>query len=613
MADKKSIVTLNIGSQRVSLAQFSVGKGGGLVLLKYEFYELSGDPAADSARLPQIKLAVAALVDSLGVAKSNVIYSLSGHSAFTRFIKTPALDEENVEKLIAFEAQQNIPFPLNEVAWDYQRIVAKGEDGEAEYALVAIKKDSLDELTEVIEEAPLTVKGVDVAPMVLYNAFRFSYPEIEGCSLLIDVGARTTNLIFIEGERVFTRSIPVGGAATTSAIASEFNMSFADAEERKKQDGFVSLGGTYAEHEDPGIAAMSKVIRNTMTRLHSEIARTTSAYRQAGGSAPVAAYLCGGSAALPYLREFLNEKIGIEVEYFNALKTIAVGNFVDTDSVSSDAHNLGELVGLAARETGKWSMDIDLIPAVVERRRDVEKRRPFLLIAGGCLLATLLVWGIYFKKATGIAKSEFDTLSATEGTLSDFSKKISESENKEKELRDKGNPLEAAVRGRTRFIEIFHYLNSKLKGDKMWFTQIEPLVSGVPMDDRLGMGPLGKDNIAGSFPQDQRPDKKPAQNVITHIRLYGQFRDSSDVLYGFEEQLKKDEGGFFRLSGGRPTSDNGNRNNPGDQPAGASAAWPGNSRSIIERRDGDLAGQVRYDLELKEPIYTDPARVRPEL
>ena len=103
MADKKSIVTLNIGSQRVSLAHFSSGKGGGLVLLEYEFYELSGDPAADSARLPQIKLAVAALVESLGVAKNNVIYSLSGHSAFTRFINTPALDEENVEKLIAFD------------------------------------------------------------------------------------------------------------------------------------------------------------------------------------------------------------------------------------------------------------------------------------------------------------------------------------------------------------------------------------------------------------------------------------------------------------------------------------------------------------------------------
>jgi type IV pilus assembly protein PilM len=608
MADKKSIVTLNIGSQRVSLAHFSSAKGGRLILLKYEFYELTGDPAADSARLPQIKLAVGALVDSLGVAKSNVIYSLSGHSAFTRFINTPALDEENVEKLIAFEAQQNIPFPLNEVAWDYHRIASEGADGEAEYALVAIKKDSLDELTEAVEEAPLRVKGVDVAPMVLYNAFRFAYPNSEGCALLIDVGARTTNLIYIEGERVFTRSIPVGGAATTSAIANEFNMPFADAEERKKQDGFVSLGGAYAEHEDPGIAAMSKVIRNTMTRLHSEITRTTSAYRQTGGTSPGIAYLCGGSAALPYLREFLNEKVGIEVEYFNALKSVAVGPGIDTEVVSSDAHNLGELVGLAVRGTDQCSMNIDLIPAVVKRRRDVEKRRPFLLIAGGCLLATLLVWGIHFKRATSLAEEKFETLAAEESILSDFSANIAAAEKEEIEVRDRGNPLEMAVRGRTRFIEIFHYLNSKLQGDKIWFTQIEPLIGGFPMTVNMGMGPLGKIDIASKFPQDQSPDKKPPQNVITHLRLYGQFRGSSDVLYGFEEQMKKDDGGFFNLSGKGNATTNGLRSRPVE----AGVEWPGKARSVIELRAGEgFSGLVRYDLELKEPIYTDLARDKP--
>ncbi|MFP6871923.1 MAG: type IV pilus assembly protein PilM [Verrucomicrobiales bacterium] len=615
MADKKSIVTLNIGSQRVSLARFSPAKGGGLILQEYEFSELIGDPVADSARLPQIKLAVAALVDSLGVAKSNAIYALSGHSAFTRFINTPALDEENVEKLIAFEAQQNIPFPLNEVAWDYQKIVSEGGSGEAEYALVAIKKDSLDELTEAVEAAPLSVRGVDVAPMALYNAFRYSYPESEGCSLLVDVGARTTNLIYIEGERVFTRSIPVGGAATTSAIANEFNMPFADAEERKKQDGFVSLGGAYAEHEDPGIAAMSKVIRNTMTRLHSEIVRTTSAYRQAGGSPPDMVYLCGGSAALPYLREFLNEKLGIEVEYFNALKSVAVGSGIDTEVISSDAHNLGELVGLALRETGQCSLDIDLVPAVVERRRDVEKRRPFLLIAGGCLLATLIVWGAHFQRGITLAEEQFQALSVVERTLGDFSSKIATAEKAEREVRDRGNPLETAVRGRTRFIEIFHYLNSKLQGDTIWFTQIEPLIGQrLPLADNMGMGLLGKFDIASlpGFPQDPKPDKRPLQNVITYLRLYGQFRGTSDVLYGFEKQLKEDDGGFFKLSGGGNPISNIKRNGLRSKTVEAVKEWPGDFRSIIELRGGEgYSGQFRYDLELKEPIYTDLARDQP--
>ena len=127
------------------------------------------------------------------------------------------------------------------------------------------------------------------------------------------------------------------------------------------------------------------------------------------------------------------------------------------------------------------------------------------------------------------------------------------------------------------------------------------------MPDNLGMGPLWKDdNIAGSFPQDVRPDKKPPQNIITHIRLYGQFRDSSDVLYSFEEQLKQDEGGFFNLTVDNSTAESinaGESNEP----------WPGKSRSIIEMRDGALAGQVRYDLKLKEPIYTDPAKRKPGL
>ena len=104
MADKKSIVTLNVGSQRVSLAKFGRTKGGGLVLQNYAFSELSGDPAADSARLPQIRLALTELVDSLGVSKQEVRYAISGHSVFTRFVKLPPLDEEKVDELVEASA-----------------------------------------------------------------------------------------------------------------------------------------------------------------------------------------------------------------------------------------------------------------------------------------------------------------------------------------------------------------------------------------------------------------------------------------------------------------------------------------------------------------------------
>ena len=103
--------------------------------------------------------------------------------------------------------------------------------------------------------AGLQTMRVDVAPMALYNAFRFNYSELTGCSLLIDIGARTTNLLFIEPGKIFSRSIPIGGSSITAAIAKEFERAVGAAELRKKHDGFVSLGGAYAEASDPGCRA----------------------------------------------------------------------------------------------------------------------------------------------------------------------------------------------------------------------------------------------------------------------------------------------------------------------------------------------------------------------
>ena len=162
--------------------------------------------------------------------------------------------------------------------------------------------------------------------MALYNAFRYNYSDMTGCSLIIDIGARTTNLIFIEPNKVFSRSIVnQGGNTITQAIAKDFSEPFVMAEERKKRDGFVSLGGSYADPDDPEVARVSKIVRNTMTRLHAEIARSISFYRsQQHGQSPVRVLLCGGTASLPYMREFFHEKLQLPVEYFNPLRNVAV-------------------------------------------------------------------------------------------------------------------------------------------------------------------------------------------------------------------------------------------------------------------------------------------------
>ena len=579
MADKKSIVTLDIGSQRVTMARFSLSKGS-LILHDYAYRYLVGDPAADSARIPQVSAAIKELASTLKLSGSDVYYTISGHAVFTRFVSLPNLQGSELDQLVEFEAQQNVPFPIEEVTWAYQPVSSSGE--EVEVLLVAIKNEAIDEINEAVEDGSLVGRGVDVAPVALCNAFKFSYPETEGAALLIDVGARTTDLIYIEGKRIYTRSVPVGGAAASSAIAKEFDMSFADAEERKMQDGFVSLGGAAADHEDPGIAAMSKVIRTTMTRLHSEIMRTTGNYRQAGGSAPTIAYLCGGSAAMPYLREFLAEKLGFEVEYFNALSSVEIGPRVDAEEVGKDAHNLGELVGLALRDVSPDNVSIDLAPNDILARRELDKKKPFLFAAAACWFILLIMGVLYYNKGASTAQSNLNQLNDAQGVLSGYAGKIDKIEAEEEKGADEAKPIEAAVKGRTAHIEIFNHLNSIVQNDNVWFVQIEPLFQGFPEKDAAK---LGEKDVSGKFkkPQKKKDVGAPDANVITHFRLYGMFRESSQSLYGFEERLK--ESVVFDVK-----------------------EMDENNRSVVEKGTNEYAGFVRYDLPLIEHIHTNKAK-----
>src|SRR6266704_2903945 len=297
MAIAPRLITLNLGSQTIGLAEFRVQAHGGLVLLDYRLREIPGDPAGEEMRRTQMAIALREMMDEMHIKRGFVNYALSGQSVFARFVKLPAVEQEKIEKIISFEAQQNVPFPIDEVVWDYQ-VVGGGLDEQIQVVLVAIKVDLLHEINSGVEETGLRTSIVDVAPMALYNAFRYNYTDLSGCSLLVDIGARTTNLLFIEPGKIFSRSIPIGGSSVTSAIAKEFIEPFAAAEFRKKRDGSIGLSGASAEPLDAEVARVSKIVRGTMTRLHAELMRSISHYRALQqGNRPDRVFLCGGSAS----------------------------------------------------------------------------------------------------------------------------------------------------------------------------------------------------------------------------------------------------------------------------------------------------------------------------
>ena len=475
------VLSLNLGSQAISMAEFRPRTGGGLVLHEYKRRDVAIESAGESIRPAQITAAVKEMLHEMGIKSGSVNYAVPAQSVFARFVKLPSVEEEKIGRIIAFEAQQNVPFPIDEVVWDYQ-LVGGGAEEQLQVVLVAIKADLLEGMNAAVEEAGLWPVVIGVATMGLYNAFRYNYSDVTEPSLLIDIGARTTNLLFIEPGKIFSRSVPIGGSLVTAEVEKEFNEPFATAKSRKKAGAFVGLGGGYADPADPDIARMSKIIRSTMTRLHAEIMRSISHYRtQQQGKAPARIYLCGGSSGMPYMREFFQEKLQVPIDFFNPVRNVTIANEANARHIARSAHLLGEVVGLALRTVASCPMELNLRPATVIRAHEVERRRPFLIGTAACVIAALLGWSVFYLHAGGVlrtAKQQVDakveTLRGLQGKLDGISKDASALDNV-------ALPLLNVVKARSFWAQLLEDLNARLPKENIWVTELVPLSNGKPV------------------------------------------------------------------------------------------------------------------------------------
>ena len=531
MAASTRILSLSLGTQTIGLAEFKTGQQGGLILAAYETRELLADPAADATRLAQTKLVLQEVVQARKIKGTKVNYAVSSQSVFTRFVKLPSVGEEQVDQIVGFEAQQNVPYPISEVVWDYQ-LVDSGDSSQVEVVIVAVKADLLDDINDAVEQTGLKTTLVDVAPMAVYNAFRYNYSDVQGCALVIDIGSRTTNLIFIEPHKVFSRSIPNGGSTITQQIAKEFSEPFQLAEERKKRDGFVSLGGAYAEPDDPDVARVSKMIRNSMTRLHAEIARSISFFRaQQGGNQPERVFLSGGSSTLPYMREFFQEKFQIPVEFFNPLRNVAVGPGLSVEDIGKNAHRMGELVGLALRGTSDCPMELNLRPARVVRRHELAEKRPYLIIGGFCALLALAAWWQYFVQAAKTMGEATEKLSPKVAELQKFEKLINQAKADIKAKEDTAQPYLAAVDDKPYWVQVIEDINSRLPREFVWVTNFD-LQKNEP-------GAAGAGGAASGGAKGKGGTTGPKGTVLLLKGLYLFNTRGPQVVDDFKNELKE--------------------------------------------------------------------------
>jgi len=378
---KKSFLTMDCGACTLKVAEFEPNESGGLRLKKYALKSLGMEGSFDASRAKVFASALEEVFSNKPFSSKKVNICAPGFNVFSKFVKLPPVDSTKITQIVQFEAQQNVPFPLEEVAWDYQ-IVGTSPTGEFEVLLVAIKSEVVEALFQDIERVGLSPQIVDVSPSALSNAFRFNYQELDGCTMLLDIGAKTSNLMFFEKDKFFARSINIGTNLITQEFANESRLPLSTAEQIKIEKGFVSLGGAYEEPDDPQAAAISKIARQVMTRLHIQVNQTIQFYRQQqGGGVPVRLFLSGGGSSMPFTAQFFAEKLNLPVEYFNPFKNIEIDPSVNLEDLAKVAHTFGEVVGCALRNLAHCPIEVNLLPPSHLQSQEFNQKKPYIIAA----------------------------------------------------------------------------------------------------------------------------------------------------------------------------------------------------------------------------------------
>ena len=440
----KKFLTLNIGASAVALAEYEAGASGALTLVNYGTARLAAPldvGNADTVLSP----ALLEIVREKGIKPGSVAVAVSGQMVFPRFAAIPhAGDDEKFEQMIRYEVEQNIPFPIDEMICDRQ-VLGDTENGDKSVMIIAAKVDQIESITSALTAAGFTPEIVDVAPLALTNVLKANQPDEAGCTVVLDIGAKTTSLVIVEGDKIYNRSIPVAGNTLTKEIAQALGCTHDEAEQVKCENAYVSMGGV-TEDEDETLERIAKVCRAVMTRLHAEISRSINFYRsQQGGGVPVKLYLTGGSALLQQVDQFFQESLGIPVEFFNPFETIGTGPAVDAEALAVDAAFLAPTAGLALHAAGAARLTINLMPpALLEARAEVA-RIPFVAVGAAAVVAAMVCLLVAVGHGKDVLAAQQEAVDGKANSLTALESKIKAAGAAEAEAEAAGAELRALL------------------------------------------------------------------------------------------------------------------------------------------------------------------------
>ncbi len=527
------VLAIDIGASDLKFAEFR-GARAGMELLNLAVCPLGIEPDHEIEMPLAIVEAIRGVMREKKIRPAPVALSVRGPEAFLRLVKLPPVKPNRVFQTVQYEAQQTVPFPIDEVVWDYQLMGAS--QYELDVMLAAIKIEIVQNLTDCVEAAGLQVELVDVVPLALYNAVRYNYPELDGCTLVIDIGARSTNLVFIEENRLSTRILPIIGTgnAITQQLMKEFNLPFKETEEVKRDHARVAFGGAYEDFSDKVISRVSKIVRSVLTRLHVEVERSINFYRtQHGGSPPLRVLLAGGTSVIARTDEFFKEKLKVDVEYLNPFRNIMVQASISAEEVGGCAHVMGGVVGMGLRHMFPCPVEINLLSPKIAAAKAFARKQPCLVAAGIGLVLVALCWWFYFSTMALRLAERREKIQAAAVKLEAVAARLKPIEARIAGLQTRPAELIAAVGARTQWLRVLDSIRECMP-DGMWLVSLAPGAATGPVT--AAAPPIRRRAAPAAA-------AAPSQRAgpVSHIRVRGMvFLDKADdkSVVQFRDRLR---------------------------------------------------------------------------
>ena len=344
---KKNAVGLDIGSSSIKVVALK-DTGRGHELVSFDVALLPPDAVQDGAIMNYSGVVekIKELWKVNKIKQKDVALSVAGNSVIIKKISLPEMTAQELENSIQWEAEQYIPFDINDVNVDVEILNPKAGQGQMDVLLVAAKKEVINDYVSVAQEAGLRPVVVDVDSFCIQNMFEMNYGFPPGETIaLIDVGAAVINInVIYDGMTSFTRDISMGGQLLTIEIQKQFNVSFEEAEHYKTGgDGNFSNSSIARE--------VAKLAERVSETLVTEVQRSLDFFAATTINADITRiYLSGGASQLPHLVRSLERRLEVPVEYLNPFKNIVVDpKRFDSDLVTRTAPMAAVAVGLALR------------------------------------------------------------------------------------------------------------------------------------------------------------------------------------------------------------------------------------------------------------------------